>query len=79
MTMKIVCREIDKYEGRPPVHYIVCHEPTARDISFLKMRGVFNPELQYYATRLDETKPDDIILKLFEQAYYRKEPYFIRL
>lgn len=77
--MKIVCMEIDKYEGEPPVYYIVSHNATARELQLLSLRGRANPELHYYATRLDEKHTDEELLNLFKQKYFRKEPYFIRL
>lgn len=77
--MKIVCMEIDKSGDNPPAYYIVSHNATGRELQVLGFRGRFNPELHYYATRLDEKHTDEEILKLFKQRYFRKEPYFIKL
>lgn len=77
--MKILCREIDKYEGRRPAHYIVKHEVTGSDLVYLDLRSRLNPELNYYVTRLDEQMTDEEILVLFKQKKYRKEPFFMLL
>lgn len=65
--MMILCLECDKYADRGETYYIAIHDATDRDIKFLGLRGRLNPELNYYATRLDEKMTDAEILLLFKQ------------
>ena len=77
--MKIVCCEVNKYRGGKPTYYIVSNNATEREIRILSLRSRLNPELWYYATRLDEKNTDSEILTIFKNKKYRKEPYFIKL
>lgn len=75
--MKILCREINKYdEDCKPAYYIVLHEVNARDIFALNIRSRCNPELKYYATKLDDVMDDDELLELFKKKELRAEPFF---
>lgn len=77
--MLILCMEKDKYKNRRPVYSIVKRSVENRDINFFAMRCRFNPELQYYITRLDEEKTDEEIIAMFRQNKYRKEPLFAKI
>lgn len=77
--MLILCMEVDKNKNRRTAYYIVKHNADGKDIRFCAMRSRFNPELRYYASRLDKTKTDDEILVMFRQNKYRKEPNFARI
>lgn len=77
--MKILCREHDKYGSRKPANYIVQVEVTSRNIMNLQLRSMFNPELEYYLTKLDEKHTDAEVLAIFGNRLMRKEPYFTRL
>lgn len=76
--MLILCKEYDKYQGRPPAYYIVSRNVTDSDLHFLSLRSRLNPELQYFATRLDETMSEQEVLALFKSKSV-KEHLFARV
>lgn len=77
--MMIVCIERDKYGDEPDAYYVVEKYPTDRDVAILRLRQMFNSELRYYLTRLDEHYTDEEVLKLLKQKSLRKEPNFVPL
>ena len=77
--MMIVCFERDKYGDEPDAYYIVEKYPTDRDVAILRLRQMYNSELRYYLTRLDEHYTDEEVLKLLKQKSLRKEPNFVPL
>ena len=77
--MMIVCIERDKYGDEPDAYYVVEKYPTDRDVAILRLRQMFNSELRYYLTRLDEHYTDEEVLKLLKQKSLRKEPHFVPL
>ncbi len=77
--MVILCMEKDKMHCRGARYYIAKHNAENKDIRFCGLRSRINPELRYYASRLDEEKTDEEILAMFRQRKYRKEPYFARI
>lgn len=77
--MLILCREVDRYGGRPPAYYIVNKDVTNSDLDFLSLRSRLNPGLQYFATRLDETMSEQEVLALFKSKRAYKEPLFVRI
>lgn len=77
--MKILCRERDKYGTRPAVSYMLPGQADEKTIRSLMLRTRFNPELVYYATRLDEKHTDKEILAMFKNRKMRKEPYFTQI
>ena len=74
--LTIVCKEYDKYGNSKPITYIVKRNVTERDIKLLRIRGCYNPELQYYVMDLMGT--DEEIIQLAKTKCLR-EPFFIRL
>lgn len=77
--MMIVCIERDKYGDEPDAYYVVEKYPTDRDVAILRLRQMYNCELRYYLTRLDEHYTDEEVLKLLKQKSLRKEPNFVPL
>lgn len=77
--MMIVCIERDKYGDEPDAYYVVEKYPTDRDVAILRLRQMYNSELRYYLTRLDEHYTDEEVLKLLKQKSLRKEPNFVPL
>lgn len=77
--MMIVCIERDKYGDGPDAYYVVEKYPTDRDVAILRLRQMYNSELRYYLTRLDEHYTDEEVLKLLKQKSLRKEPNFVPL
>lgn len=77
--MMIVCIERDKYGDEPDAYYVVEKYPTDRDVAILRLRQMYNSELRYYLTRLDEHYTDEEVLKLLKQKSLRKEPNFVAL
>lgn len=77
--MMIVCIERDKYGDEPDAYYVVEKYPTDRDVAILRLRQMYNSELRYYMTRLDEHYTDEEVLKLLKQKSLRKEPNFVPL
>ena len=77
--MMIVCIERDKYGDEPDAYYVVEKYPTDRDVAILRLRQMYNSELRYYITRLDEHYTDEEVLKLLKQKSLRKEPNFVPL
>ena len=77
--MMIVCIERDKYGDEPDAYYVVEEYPTDRDVAILRLRQMYNSELRYYLTRLDEHYTDEEVLKLLKQKSLRKEPNFVPL
>ncbi len=77
--MLILCREVDRCGGRPPAYYIVTKDVTDSDLDFLSLRSRLNPELQYFATRLDEKMSEQEVLALFKSKRVYKEPLFVRI
>jgi len=45
----VICREYDKYTGKPPIVYKVECELTNANITGMHFRSMFNPELSYFA------------------------------
>ena len=74
--MQVWCVEHDKYAGRGTAYYKVLIKPTDHQLNILRLRAMINPELSYWATRLDETCPDVEIETMLKQKEFRKEPYF---
>lgn len=74
--MQVWCIEHDKYAGRGTAYYKVLINPTDHQLGILRFRAMINPELGYWATRLDETCPDVEIETMLKQKKFRKEPYF---
>lgn len=74
--MQVWCMEHDKYAGRGTAYYKVLIKPTDHQLNMLRVRAMINPELSYWATRLDETCPDVEIETMLKQKKFRKEPYF---
>lgn len=74
--MQVWCVEHDKYAGRGTAYYKVLIKPTDHQLNILRLRAMINPELSYWATRLDETCPDVEIETMLKQKKFRKEPYF---
>ena len=74
--MQVWCVEHDKYAGRGTAYYKVLIKPTDHQLNILRVRAMINPELSYWATRLDETCPDVEIETMLKQKRFRKEPYF---
>ena len=77
--MMIVCIERDKYGDEPDAYYVVEKWPTDRDVAILRLRQMYNSELRYYMTRLDEHYTDETVLKLLKEKSLRKEPNFVPL
>lgn len=77
--MMILCKEYDKYRGRGTIHYIAARNVTGRDLQLLSLRSRLNPELKYYATRLDETMSENEVLLLFKSKEVYEEPAFARI
>ena len=77
--MIVVCIEADKRGGEPPAYYVVTKDPTAELLAQLRLRQMFNQELQYFFTRLDEHYSDDEVLAMLKCKAMRKEPNFARL
>lgn len=75
----IVCIERDKYGDEPDAYYVVAKDPTAELLAQLRLRQMFNQELQYFFTRLDEHYSDDEVLAMLKCKAMRKEPNFARL
>ena len=71
--MKILCVENDKYGSRPAAIYVLKTDHLSLDelcrmIISLSFRSRLNPELAYYATRIDEKKyTDEQIVSLFKK------------
>ena len=74
-----MCIERDKYGDEPDAYYVVEKYPTDRDVAILRLRQMYNSELRYYLTRLDEHYTDEEVLKLLKQKSLRKEPNFVPL
>ena len=66
----IVCIERDKYGDEPDAD---------RDVAILRLRQMYNSELRYYMTRLDEHYTDEEVLELLKRKSLRKEPNFVPL
>lgn len=77
--MLILCKEIDKYGVHRPKYYIVKKNPVNSDLLILTIRNRMNPELQYYATALDEIMDEDKVLKIFKATKKYKEPEFLKI
>lgn len=77
--MMIVCIERDKYGDEPDAYYVVEKYPTDRDVAILRLRQMYNSELRYYMTRLDEHYTDEEVLELLKRKSLRKEPNFVPL
>lgn len=80
--MIVVCREYPYLNARKGIkNYVVAHNPDNRDLWMLNLRGRFNPELEYYVSRLDENPEitEEEILILFTKKACRKPPYFVKV
>ncbi len=77
--MQVWCIEHDKYGGRGTAYYKVLIKPTDHQFNILRFRAMMNPELSYWATRLDETCNDAEIEKMLKQERFREEPYFTKV
>jgi len=44
----IICREYDKYTGKPPIVYKVECDIMTVNLQVLRLRSQFNPELSYF-------------------------------
>ena len=77
--MLILCKEIDIYGVHRQKYYIVKKNPVNSDLLILTIRNRMNPELQYYATALDEIMDEDKVLKIFKATKKYKEPEFLKI
>lgn len=77
--MLVVCMEHDKYQDRPTQYYVVVKDPTLEELSQLKLRQMFNAELRYFVTKLDNDYTEEEVLKLFRQQWARKAPNFVEI
>ena len=77
--MMVCCIEVDKRGEEPPAYYVVEKDPTAELLVQLKFRQMFNPELRYFVTRLDEHHSEEEVLKLLKHKRFRQEPNFVEL
>lgn len=75
-SITILCQEFDKVSDKPPIIYVVKRNINEHDLFTIRLRGMYNPELCYYATRLKGT--DDDLIALANGTNFR-EPYFIRI
>ena len=65
----IICREVCKTTGDIAV-YVCKKDVEDRDLQIVKIRGVFNPELAYYAIRTcvaDDTEAWEDIVRLLKR------------
>lgn len=65
----IICREVCKTTGCIAV-YVCKKDVEDRDLQIVKIRGVFNPELSYYAIRTcvaDDAEALDDIVRLLKR------------
>jgi len=53
-TPIILCREYDKYGGRPPIVYKVECDITKVNFQVIQLRSRFNPELAYFLVLEDD-------------------------
>lgn len=77
-TFVIVCKWFDKFSVRPPVTYVVKHDATPYDVYFFKLRGLYNPELNYYLMKVPVGYTDADIIQCIKGHNF-KEPYVVKL
>lgn len=82
--MVILCIEYDKYGGKQPIMYVVKRNAKTNDFIYLAQRSIFSPELNYYATKMDEKGvKEETIMHLFkrlsENGILNNCCYFVKL
>lgn len=70
--------EVFGEEPKPPVIYVCKRNPTGSDLTLLGLRGMYNPELQYYVCKVEKDMSDEDIIQ-YAKDVSLEEPYFIRL
>jgi len=59
----ILCREYDKFQGRPPVVYKVCDVSDSCNLFYYQLRSRFNPELAYFIVLEDDWLENEDFVK----------------
>lgn len=72
----IVCQEFSKVSDELSEIYVVKRDVSDCDLFAIRLRGMYNPELHYYATCLHGT--DEELIAVAKKSQF-KEPYFTRL